>query len=140
MLSLSGDRKPEPFLTGRANEMWPAFSPNGRWIAYQSDETGEFEISLRRFPDGSGMRQISTEGGSYPVWNPNGKELFYRSGDKMMAVAVETEGELVLGRATVLYERRYARTLHSRFAVAPDGPRFLSPPPNAARAPPAHPP
>jgi hypothetical protein len=71
------------------------------------------------------MRQVSTEGGSFPVWNPNGKELFYRGGDKMMAIAVETEGELVLKRATVLYERRYARTLHSRFAVTPDGQRFI---------------
>jgi serine/threonine-protein kinase len=125
MLSLSGDHEPEPFLNGRANEMWPAFSPDGTWIAYQSDETGRFEIYLRRFPGGGGMRQISTGGGEYSAWNPNGKELFYRGGDNMMAVAVETEGDLVLGRPTALYERRYPRTLFSTFSVTPDGQRFI---------------
>jgi serine/threonine-protein kinase len=138
MLSLSGDRKAEPFVKGRANEMWPTFSPNGSWIAYQSDETGRFEIYIRRFPGGGGMRQVSTEGGSFPVWNPNGKELFYRGGDKMMAIAVETEGELVLKRATVLYERRYARTLHSRFAVTPDGQRFIDLDDSVAEPAPTH--
>ena len=123
MLSISGDPAPEPFLHGRANEMWPAFSPNGRWIAYQSDETGQFEVYVRRFPGGGGMRQVSTEGGAFPIWNPNGKELFYLSGDKMMAVVVETEGELVLGRPTVLFERHYPRD--STFAVTPDGRRFI---------------
>jgi serine/threonine-protein kinase len=137
MLSLSGDREAEPFLNGRANEMWPAFSPNGRWIAYQSDETGEFEIYIRRFPGGGGMRQVSTGGGAYPVWNPNGKELFYRSGDKMMALAVETEGDLVLGRPTVLFERPYPPGF-STFAVTPDGRRFIDLDDSVAEAAPTH--
>jgi serine/threonine-protein kinase len=123
MLPLSGDRKPEFFLNGRANETWPSFSPDGRWVAYQSDETGEFEIYLRQFPGGGGMRPVSTGGGAFPVWNPRGKELFYVSGDKMMAVVVETEGELLLGRPTVLFERR--RNASESFAVTPDGQRFM---------------
>ncbi len=138
MLSLSGDHGPEPFLEGRANEAWPAFSPNGRWVAYQSDETGEFEIYVRRFPGGGGVRQVSTGGGSYPVWNPNGKELFYRSGDKMMAVAVETEGNLVLGSPGVLFERRYRETLFSTFAVTPDGRRFIDLDDSVAEPAPTH--
>ncbi len=124
MLSLSGGRRPEPFLKGRANEMSPAFSPNGRWIAYQSDETGQVEIYVRRFPDGGGMQKASTNGGSYPVWNPDGKELFYWSGDKMMAVAVETEGDLVLGHPAAIFERPY-REREPSFAVNPDGKRFI---------------
>jgi Tol biopolymer transport system component len=125
-LRLSGDRKPEPFLNGRANETWPAFSPDGRWVAYQSDETGEFEIYLQRFPGGGGMRAVSTGGGSYPVWNPNGRELFYRSGDKIMAVPLRTEGELVLGRPVALFEIKKPQTVSDTFAVTPDGQRFLS--------------
>ncbi len=137
LLPISGNRKAEPFLNGRANEEWPAFSPNGRWIAYQSDETGELEIYLRQFPGGAGMRPVSTGGGSYPVWNPNGKELFYRSGDKMMAVAVETDGELVLGRPTVLFERGYPPG-YATFAVTPDGQRFIDLDDSVAEPPPTH--
>ena len=138
MLSLSDDRKAEPFLDGRANETWPAFSPNGRWIAYQSDETGEFEIYLRRFPGGGGMSRVSTGGGSYPVWNPNGRELFYHSGNKMMAVAVETEGDLVLGRPAVLFERRFSPWGYSDFAVTPDGRRFIALDDSVAEPAPTH--
>jgi len=125
LLSLSGDREPKPFLNGRPNEMFAAFSPSGTWIAYQSDETGRFEIYLRRYPDGGSLRQVSTDGGTYAVWNPNGRELFYRSNDKIMSVAVETEGDLALGRPAVLYEKRYGRSAFSTFAVTPDGQRFI---------------
>ena len=136
--SLSRGHEPEPFLNGRANEMVPAFSPDGRWIAYQSDETGEFEIYLRRFPGGGGMSRVSTGGGSYPVWNPNGKELFYLSGNRMMAVAVETEGELVLGRPAVLFERRFSPLGYADFAVTPDGQRFIALDDSVAEPAPTH--
>jgi serine/threonine-protein kinase len=136
LLSSSGD--PEPFLTGRADERFAAFSPNGRWIAYQSDETGRHEIYVRRYPGGGGLRQVSTDGGAYPVWNPNGKELFYRDGDKMMAVTVETGGDLVLGRPTVLFERRYGRSAFSTFAVTPDGRRFIDLDDSVAEPAPTH--
>ena len=82
VLSLDGDRRPQPLVAGRANESLAKFSPNGRWIAYQSDETGENEIYLCRFPGCTGKRPVSVKGGTFPAWNPNGKELFYRSGDR----------------------------------------------------------
>ncbi len=63
--------------------------------------------------------------GGYPVWNPNGRELFYRSGDRMMAVAVETEGDLVIGRPATLFERRFS-PWDAHFAVTPDGQRFIA--------------
>jgi serine/threonine-protein kinase len=138
MLYLSGDREPKPFLNGRANEMSPAFSPAGNWVAYQSDETGRFEIYLRRFPGGGQMRQVSTGGGSDPVWNQNGKELFYRNGDTIMAVAVETEGDLILRRPTTLFERHYRRTFFSTFAVTPDGRRFIDLDDSVAEPAPTH--
>ncbi len=135
MLSLSGDGKAEPFLDGRASEMWPAFSPDGQWIAYQSDETGEFEIYLRRFPGGGGMSQVSTGGGSYPVWNPNGRELFYRSGEKMMSVAVEAGRDLVLGHPVMLFEKP---RLREAFAVTSDGQRVIALDDSVAEPAPTH--
>ena len=137
LLSLSGDRNPKPFLNGRANEMWATFSPNGAWIAYQSDETGRFEVYLRRYPDG-GSLPVSTEGGTYPVWNPNGRELFYRSSDKMMSVAIETKGDLALGRPAMLFENRYGRSAFSTFAVTPDGQRFIDLDDSVAEPAPTH--
>ena len=83
------------------------------------------------------MRQVSTGGGSYPVWNPNGTELFYRNGDTMMAVPVETEGDLVLGRPTVLFERHYPPG-DATFAVTPDGQRFIDLDDSVAEPAPTH--
>ena len=77
-------RKAQPFLRTRFDEAEPKFSPDGRWLAYISDESGRYEIYVQPYPGPGGKWQISTEGGTEPVWNPNGRELFYRSGDKMM--------------------------------------------------------
>ena len=83
-----GDRKAQPFLRTPFSETAPRFSPDGRWLAYVSDESGRYEIYVQPYPGPGGKWQISTEGGTEPVWNPNGRELFYRSGNKMMAVDV----------------------------------------------------
>jgi hypothetical protein len=119
---MDGDRTPEPFLQTPFNERVPSFSPNGQWLAYQSDKSGRNEIYLSRFPASPGEWQISTEGGTWARWSPNGRELFYRSGDKMMAVDVHLEGEPVLGRPRLLFERT---RLRADFDVAPDGQRFV---------------
>ena len=122
VLSMEGDRTPEPFLLTGFNEDFPMFSSNGRWVAYQSDESGRNEVYIQPFPGGGGKRQVSTEGGTFPVWNPNGRELFYRNGDRMMVVAVETDGELTLGKPRLLFERR---SLLASYDVMPDGQRFV---------------
>jgi Tol biopolymer transport system component len=119
---LPGDRKPEPFLRTEFNEVDSMFSPTGRWIAYTSDESGQDEVYVRPFPSSQGKRQVSTEGGRFPVWNPNGKEIFYRDGDKMMVVDVETEGELVLGKPRHLFE---VPSLRLNYDVTLDGRRFV---------------
>jgi Tol biopolymer transport system component len=127
VLSLNGERKPQPLVAGRANESLATFSPDGRWIAYQSDETGRNEIYLCRFPGCSGKQPVSRDGGTYPRWNPAGKELFYRNGDKMMTVSFAMAGDaLTLGAPSMLFERRYGPTAMSdRFDVSPDGKRFV---------------
>ena len=125
VLSVEGSGTPELFLQTQANERWPAFSPDGRWIAYTSDESGRDEIYLRRYQGASEKRQVSAEGGTFPVWNPDGRELFYRNGDKMMVASVEAEGELVLGNPTMLYERPFTPSYIATYSVTPDGQRFI---------------
>ena len=125
LLPLEGDGVPAPFLQTEANEGWAAFSPDGSWIAYVSDESGRNEIYLRRYPGALEKRQISTEGGNYPVWNRDGRELFYRNAGKMMVVSVRTEGELALGKPSMLYERPFTPSFFPTFSVTPDGQRFI---------------
>ena len=124
--------------SGEQNELWGAFSPNGNWIAYQSDESGEFEIYLRRFPGAGDKRQVSTGGGTTPVWSRRGRELFFRNGDQIIAVAVKAEKELVLGRPTVLFERPFTPTLFANFDVTADGQRFVDLDDSVAEPPPTH--
>jgi Tol biopolymer transport system component len=74
-------RKAQPFLRTPFNESVPRFSPDGRWLAYISNESGRFEVYVQPYPGPGGKWQISTEGGMEPVWNRNGRELFYRNRD-----------------------------------------------------------
>ena len=91
------------------------------WIAYESDQSGQVEVFMTPFPDASRKWQVSTGGGTRAVWNPNGRELFYRNGDAIMAVTVSTNGELTLGKPTRLFEQRFL----GGFDVTPDGQRFV---------------
>jgi serine/threonine-protein kinase len=82
--------KPAPFLNSPYNEHFPAFSPDGRWLAYSSDEVGRFEVYVRPFPGPGGKWQVSTSGGNRPTWSRNGKQLLYRvpgPGPQMLMVA-----------------------------------------------------
>ena len=122
-----GDRKPQPFLRTRFNEAAPRFSPDGNWLAYMSDESGRYEIYVQPYPGPGGKWQISTEGGSEPVWNRNGGELFYRSGDKMLAVDIATQPGFAAGTPRMLFEGRYQTAPFpiANYDVSPDGERFL---------------
>jgi len=127
-LNLEGDRKPRPFLQTPSNEYGPMFSPDGRWLVYGSDESGRREVYVRPFPGPGGKVQISTEGGVQPVWARNGRELFYRDGDKMMATAVETKPVFAAAKPKVLFEGHYETGVfpfESDYDVSPDGQRFL---------------
>ena len=127
VLGLQGDRKPRPFLQTPSNEGGPMFSPDGRWLAYQSDESGREEMYVRPFPGLGGKVQISTEGGVQPVWARNGRELFYRNGDKMMAVAIQTRPTFVAAKPKLLFEGHYEMGIYvlHNYDVSPDGQRFL---------------
>jgi Tol biopolymer transport system component len=125
-------RKAQPFLRTPFNESSPRLSPDGRWLAYISDESGRYEIYVQPYPGPGGKWQISTEGGMEPVWNPNGRELFYRSGGKMMAVDIATQPGFAAGKPRMLFEGQYVPTPATlpNYDVSTDGQRFLMVKPN----------
>src|SRR5436309_15533533 len=123
------DTAPVPVLATPFTEMSPAFSPNGRWLTYVSNETGVDEIYVVPFPNtGAGKRAISAGGGTEPLWSHRGNELFYRdaSGD-LVAVEVHTNPSFSVGRSATLFSTaRYASSGSvPQYAVAPDDRRFL---------------
>jgi eukaryotic-like serine/threonine-protein kinase len=131
LLSLDGERKPYPYLRTQFSEQTPRISPDGRWVAYLSDESGRNEIYVRPFPDADGGKwQISTDGGSELWWAPSGKELFYRTGanrERMMSVNIQAEPSFAPGRPRLLFEAPYFSrgATGPDYAVSPDGQRFL---------------
>ena len=131
VLPLSDDRKPETFLQTPFTEAEAAFSRDGRWIAYQSNESGTVEIYVRPFPSGSGKWQNSTNGGRYARWYPDGRELYYRNDDGLAVVSVDPSGEsFVADKPRQLFNGPflslsiYGSTL-ADYDVAPDGKRFV---------------
>jgi hypothetical protein len=128
---MEGDRTPKLLLQGEYAEFQPQISPDGRWLAYVSNESGD-GVYVRPFPDvDSGRWPVSTSGGDYPLWSPDGRELFYRSGDSVIAVEVETEPAFKLGKTTVLFKGTYSYGSglvgfpNTPWDVHPDGKRFL---------------
>ncbi len=122
------ERKPHPFEQSPGMyETAPRFSPDGHWIAYVSPESGRNEIYVRPFPGLGGKWQISTDGGTEPVWSPKGRELFYRSGKKIMAAEYQAQPTFSVGKPKELFEGPYLPTPRSLpdYDVAPDGQRFL---------------
>jgi Tol biopolymer transport system component/predicted Ser/Thr protein kinase len=117
----------QPFLRTPFTEGAPRFSPDGCWLAYVSNESGRYEIYVQPYPGPGGKRQISTDGGTEPAWNRNGRELFYRSGNKMMVVDIATQPIFAAGKPRMLFEGPYVTTAATipTYDVSPDGQRFL---------------
>jgi hypothetical protein len=125
-----GDRKAQRIPLHTPTDGAPQFSPDGRWLAYVSDDSHhQGQIYVRAYPAPGGPWQISTDGGNEPQWNPNGRELFYRSGDKMMAVDISTQAGFAPGKPRQLFEGRYIKTSggygRANYDVSADGQRFL---------------
>ncbi len=99
LVPIEGERSPEPFLVTPAHEDGPDFSPDGRWIAYQSDDTGRFEIYVRPYPGPGPPIRISEAGGLWPRWATDGRTLYYRSAESLMAMPVEPGPKLRTGKA-----------------------------------------
>jgi serine/threonine-protein kinase len=135
VLPLAGDRSPLAVAQSRFLEGSGKFSPDGRWVAFSSGESGQPEIYVQAFP-GPGLKlQISNNGGTDPVWRRSGGELYYRSGDKMMAVSVTTSPGFKAGPPRLLWESEYSHgtgsscgmpgVASSSYDVSADGERFL---------------
>jgi serine/threonine protein kinase len=126
-LPLEGDRKPFPFLQTPFNDRLGFFSPDGRWIAYISDESGKSEVCVQTFPASAVRWQVSTKGGLIPTWRGDGKEMFYLSADKkLMAVDVKTGSTFEAGIPKVLFDLSEARIVSGAgYAVTADGQRFI---------------
>ncbi|MFN2386808.1 MAG: protein kinase, partial [Thermoanaerobaculia bacterium] len=124
---LEGKRTPRPFLETPFNERAARFSPDGRWLAYISNESGRDEVYVQPFPGAGGKWQISTSGGTEPVWSRDGREIFYRSGEKMMAVTVVIGETFSAENPRLLFEGRFVPTRRgdAAYDVSPDGQRFL---------------
>ncbi len=126
--SMDGDGSAGPLLVTEFNERNAEISPDGRWLAYQSDASGQFEIYVRPFPDvEEGLQQVSRGGGTRPLWARDGRELFYLNpGGRLMAVSVRTDPSLDFGNPDIVFEQTYYSTFAGRtYDVSPDGERFL---------------
>ena len=128
LLSMPGEREPEVLIRTEFNENQPAVSPDGRWLAYMSTLSGRSEVYVERFPDLGDRRLISTDGGSMPLWSPDGSELFYLNlnSDKLMVVVIDSEAGLTTGPPEVLFEGDFFSQFGLRtYDVTPDGQRFV---------------
>jgi Tol biopolymer transport system component len=105
-VSMEDERKWRLLLKEKYNEIFPQISPDGKWMAYPSNESGRYEVFVRPFSDveSGGRWQVSTGGGESPLWSPGGRELFYRNGDATMSVDVETKPKLKPGKPKLFFE------------------------------------
>src|SRR5689334_12875507 len=127
VLPLEGDRKAFPIANTPFDEQQGVFSPDGKWVAYQSDESGRFEIYARPFPGPGALTQVSAGGGHSPRWRADGKELYYLDPDlKMMAVKVEVKGAAFTAGTPISLFQTHINTATNRqqYDVARNG-RFL---------------
>jgi Tol biopolymer transport system component len=128
LLTMEGKRETAPLVQTTFTEGLAEISPDGRWLAYQSNESGQDQIYVRPFPDvNSGRWQISTAGGTKPVWASSGRELFYLDGSSALtAVPIQTTPNFIAGNPTRLFETRYLSANQARsYDVSRDGQRFL---------------
>jgi serine/threonine-protein kinase len=127
VVPVSGDGEIDWVLDGRFAQLRPQVSPDGRWLAYQSDESGRFEVYVRPWPQvDTGRWQVSAAGGTSPLWSRDGRELFFHDGRRLVAVRVEPGRRFSAGPpVTVLTAHPVPQRLGPVYDIAPDGRRFL---------------
>jgi serine/threonine-protein kinase len=132
-LSIEGDRKLRMVLKEKYHEAQPRISPDGRWMAYTSNESGLNQVYVRPFPEVEGGRwQVSTSGGDSPLWSPDGRELFFRNGDAVVAASAKTDPAFSVETPKMLFRGTYVNAVlayddwdFATWDVSPDGKQFL---------------
>jgi eukaryotic-like serine/threonine-protein kinase len=124
LLSPGDNSAPRVFVDTPFSDWGAKFSPDGHWIAYTSDASGQYEVYVRPFPGPGSQWQVSTGGGEEPVWSRDGKEIFYRNGTKWMAVDVKTTSEFSATPPRLLFTGPYVNVPGPSYDVGPDG-RFV---------------
>ena len=131
VVPIEGAHTVTPLIHGRSDEGHPAVSPDGRWIAYQSNESGSWEVYVQPFPALGSRLQLSTQGGTSPIWDPAGGELYYRNGREVISVPVAIKADtFTFGNPRTLFEGSYVNEAAGpvggpTYALSPDGRRFL---------------
>jgi hypothetical protein len=138
VVPLDAGAEPHAVVSSNFTDFGGVLSPDGRWLAYSSTESGRSEIYVREYPGPGGKWQVSAGGGEEPQWRGDGRELFFRSdnGTALMAVPVTTDGVFRVGTVQRLFEANLSRgdIARNRYVVTADGQRFLLNVPTAARA------
>jgi serine/threonine-protein kinase len=128
-LPLDGERKPKRIIATRFDEGGAALSPDGRWLAYTSNESGRNEVYARPWPGPDRKWLVSTGGGFHPVWARNGRSLFYSTGERLMEVKVTAEAQFRAGQPRLRFAARFADAgtiFAPPYDIAPDGQRFVA--------------
>ena len=125
-LPLSGARQPIPIVATISDEKEPRASPDSKWLAYVSNESGREEVYVRALSANGGRVQVSTEGGGEPLWSPDGRRLYYRSGTSLFAATIITAPALALGGRQLVFAGPFATDVyHPNYDVTPDGRGFV---------------
>src|SRR5262249_22143446 len=128
VLPMQGDRKAYQLIRSAADDRYPHFSPDGRWVVYRSNESGRNQIYVIPFGNAGAKQMISSNGGDWPVWRKDGQELYFLSPESdVMAVTVHSEeSKLIFTVPKALFKANVLAGYGERFAASADGSRFLA--------------
>jgi dipeptidyl aminopeptidase/acylaminoacyl peptidase len=126
-MEMQKGNKISEFIATEARERQPRLSPDNKWVAYQSDESGKYEIYVTTFPEKGARWQISSNGGLDPLWSPDGDRIFYRNKNEVLSVEIYDREEFRTGKPIVLFSGKFrqATLMGWYYDIHPDGDKFV---------------